>query len=85
MRGSVSKSALVSAEMDSVRPLRDRNHLGTSFPSLQITSIGARPELREEHRDLPATRAGRRESSACVAVAVGTDWLPEDQCIICLH
>jgi hypothetical protein len=34
------KSVLVSgAAMDSVRPLPDPNHLGTSSPNLQITSI----------------------------------------------
>jgi hypothetical protein len=39
MHGSASKRVFVSAEMDSVHPLRDCNHLGTSFPHLQITSI----------------------------------------------
>jgi hypothetical protein len=39
MRGSASESTLVSAKMDSVRPLRECSHLGTSFPYLQIASI----------------------------------------------
>jgi hypothetical protein len=154
MRRSAPKSALVSSEMDSVRLLRDRKCLSTSFPHLQITSISdhryklflwrinsrrklqlsrarrpalavvvlrkyfassmrscdgrrgssarllegnsqssahdfrnscARPELREEHRNPPAARTGGRESSSCAAVTVGTDWLLEDQRIICLY